>query len=111
MTVLVDGEATIFLFTHDVVASVARPVLELKGVRKIALAAGARGRVAWRLSTESLSFLGPDLKSVLEPGTIEIHVGQSADPADLLTQRDPNRSLNREKGASRVAFGRAQRQS
>ena len=36
----VDGEATLFLFVHDLVASVARPVLELKGVRKIVL----RGR-------------------------------------------------------------------
>ena len=33
----VDGEATLFLFVHDLVASVARPVLELKGVRKIGL--------------------------------------------------------------------------
>jgi beta-glucosidase len=35
-----DGEATVFLFVRDPVASVARPGLELKGVRKIVLAAG-----------------------------------------------------------------------
>ena len=36
----VDGEATLFLFVRDSVASVARPLLELKGVRKVDLKAG-----------------------------------------------------------------------
>ena len=39
------GEATVFLFVRDVVASVARPVRELKGVGKIALAPGEGGTV------------------------------------------------------------------
>jgi beta-glucosidase len=82
----IDGEATLFLFTHDLVASVAPPLLELKGVRKIVLKGGQHGRVAWRLPTEDLSFIGPNLVSVLEPGRFQIHVGQSADPADLLTE-------------------------
>jgi beta-glucosidase len=82
----VDGEATLFLFVHDLVASVARPVLELKGVRKIVLKGRERGRATWRLSTGDLSFLGPNLNPVLESGRFEIHVGQSADPAGLLTE-------------------------
>ena len=81
----VDGEATLFLFVRDVVASVARPILELKGVRKIVLAAKQRGNVMWRLPVEDLSFIGPGLDPVLELGRFEIHVGQSADPAELLT--------------------------
>jgi beta-glucosidase len=81
----VDGEATLFLFVRDPVASVARPLLELKGVRKIVLAAGQSGNVTWRLPVEALSFIGLGLKPVLEPGRFEIHVGQSADPAELLT--------------------------
>jgi beta-glucosidase len=81
----VDGEATLFLFVHDLVASVARPVLELKGVRKLVLAAGERGEATWRLSVATLGFVGPSLDSVLEPGRFEIHVGQSADPAGFLT--------------------------
>jgi beta-glucosidase len=80
-----DGEATLFLFVRDLVASIARPVLELKGVRKIVLAAEQRGRVTWRLPVEDLSFIGPTLHPVLEPGRFEIHVGQSADPDQLLT--------------------------
>jgi beta-glucosidase len=81
----VDGESTLFLFVRDLVASVARPLLELKGVRKIVLAAGQRAHAIWRLPVADLSFVGPTLDPVLEPGRFEIHVGQSADPADLLT--------------------------
>ena len=80
----VDGEATLFLFVRDVVASVARPLLELKGVRKIVLAGGQRGQAMWRLLVQDLAFIGPTLDPVLEPGRFEIHVGQSADPAELL---------------------------
>jgi beta-glucosidase len=81
----VDGEATLFLFVHDLVASVARPVLELKGVSKIVLAAGERGQAKWLLPSGTLDFIGRSLDPVLEPGQFEVHVGQSADPAELLT--------------------------
>jgi beta-glucosidase len=81
----VDGEATLFLFVRDLVASVARPVLELKGVRKIVLAPGARGQAMWLLPIATLAFIGPTLEPVLEPGQFEVHVGQSADPVELLT--------------------------
>jgi beta-glucosidase len=81
----VDGEATAFLFVRDPVASVARPLLELKGVQKVDLKAGERKDVTWRLPVEDLSFVGHSLERVLEPGRFEIHVGQSADPASLLS--------------------------
>ena len=81
----IDGEAVLFLFIRDPVASVARPLLELKGVRKVALAANERARLEWRLPTDAFRFIGYDLEPVLEPGRIEIRVGQSADPAELLT--------------------------
>jgi beta-glucosidase len=81
----VEGEATVFLFVRDPVASVARPLLELKGVQKVALKAGERKDVTWRLPVEDLSFVGHGLDRVLEPGRFEIHVGQSADAASLLS--------------------------
>jgi beta-glucosidase len=79
------GEATVFLFVHDTVASIARPVLELNGVRRIALGPGERGNVTWQLSVNALTFLDADLDPVLEPGRFEIHVGQSADPGGFLS--------------------------
>jgi beta-glucosidase len=79
------GEATLFLFARDPVASIARPLLELKGVHKAILAAEERTVVTWRLPVKDLSFVGPNFEPVLEPGRFEIHVGQSADPTGLLT--------------------------
>jgi beta-glucosidase len=81
----VDGEATLFLFVRDPVASVARPLLELKGVQKVVLAAGERKDVTWRLPVEDLAFIGQGLDRVLEPGRFEIHVGESANPQRLLS--------------------------
>jgi beta-glucosidase len=81
-----DGEATLFVFIRDLVASVAQPLLVLKGVRKIALRGRESGRAMWRLSANDLSFIGPNLVQVLEPGRFQIHVGQSADPAGLVTE-------------------------
>ena len=63
-----DGEATLFLFVHELVASVAPPLLELKGVRKIVLKARERGQATWSLPTDDLSFIGPNQDRVLEPG-------------------------------------------
>ena len=82
----VRGEAKVFLFVHDVVATIARPVLELKGVRSAALDPGEHCRLRWTLPVESLAFVGEDLEPLLEPGRFEIHVGQSADPEGFLTQ-------------------------
>lgn len=80
----VAGEETVFLFVRDPVASVARPLLELRGVARIALDRGARGTVRFELSARDLQFLGPDLAVRLEPGTFEIHAGPNAAPACLL---------------------------
>ena len=79
------GEETVFLFARDSVASVARPLLELKGVGKIALAPGKSGTVCYKLAAEALAFPGSDLKPVFEPGEFLLSAGQSADPRGLLT--------------------------
>jgi beta-glucosidase len=78
------GEETLFLFIRDPVATVARPLLELKDVAKITLAPGERGRVAFRLAATELAYPGPDLTPRLDPGTIEILVGRSAAREDLV---------------------------
>jgi beta-glucosidase len=80
------AEETVFLFVHDKVASVARPLLELKGFGKIILQPGQSGTVALRLAASDLRFLGPDLSNVFEAGEVEILVGPSAERARLLTQ-------------------------
>ena len=78
------AEETVFLFTRDKVASVARPLLELRGFAKITLAPGASGVVHLPLSADDLRFLGPDLEPVFEPGEVEVLAGPCADRAQLL---------------------------
>ena len=80
------AEETVFLFTHDPIASVARPVLELKGFGKITLQPGEKGTVALQLHAAQLRFLGQDLQPLFEPGELEIFVGPCADRAQLLRQ-------------------------
>jgi beta-glucosidase len=80
------AEETVFLFTHDLIASVARPLLELKGFGKIALRPGETGTVTQYLPASDLRFLGVDLQSVFEPGEVEILVGPSAERSQLLVQ-------------------------
>jgi beta-glucosidase len=79
-----EAQETVFLFTHDKVASVSRPKLELKGFGKISLPPGAIGTVTLSLRAAELRFLGLDLEPVFEPGEVEILVGPCADRAQLL---------------------------
>ncbi len=79
------AQETVFLFIHDVLASVARPVLELKGWGRIELAPAQRGTVTLQLPAEQLRFLGADLTPVFEPGELEILVGPCADRSRLLS--------------------------
>lgn len=72
---------TIFLFAHDRLASVARPVLELKAWEQIDLQAGGQSRVTLRLPARELSFPGADLQMLFEPGEVELLVGLQADRA------------------------------
>jgi beta-glucosidase len=79
------GEATVFLFIRDVVASIARPRFELRGVRKIVLDPGEEGTVRFELAASGFSFPGKDWQPVLEPGEFLIFAGLSADPQQMLS--------------------------
>jgi beta-glucosidase len=78
------AEETVFLFTHDKLASVARPLLELKGFAKIRLEPGQSGAVTLPLAGKDLRFLGLNLEPVFEPGEVEVLVGPCADRSRLL---------------------------
>ncbi|HUL83226.1 MAG TPA: glycoside hydrolase family 3 N-terminal domain-containing protein [Gammaproteobacteria bacterium] len=78
---------TVFLFVRDRVATVVRPMLELKGVTKIALQPAETGTARLQLPVTELRFFGLDLRLVLESGEIEILVGPYADPTRLVSSR------------------------
>jgi beta-glucosidase-like glycosyl hydrolase len=73
------GEETVQLYLHDVQAQVTRPVLELAGFTRVALAPGERARVTFTLHADRTAFTGLGLRRIVEPGEIEIFVGRSAD--------------------------------
>jgi beta-glucosidase len=79
-----EAQETVFLFTHDKVASVSRPKLELKGFDKISLPPGKTGTVMFSLRASELCFLDRQLEPVFEPGEVEILVGPCADRTQLL---------------------------
>lgn len=78
------AEETVFLFVHDRVASVTRPLLELRGFGKLVLQAGARDTLRLSIDAADLRFLGADLQPVFEAGEVEILAGPCADRARLL---------------------------
>jgi beta-glucosidase len=78
------AEETVFLFVHDKVASVSRPLLELKDFAKVTLAPAESGTVTMQLPGSALRFIGLDLEPVFEAGEIEILVGPCADRSMLL---------------------------
>lgn len=80
-------EETVFLFIHDLVARVARPLLELKAWAKVELAAGQTKTVTLVLTAESFCYPGETFELVLEPGVFDIHVGLNADRNALLAIR------------------------
>ncbi len=80
----VAGEETAFLFIRDVTASVARPLLELRGLAKIKLDPGQEGTVRFELAASDLAFPDEDGAPRLEAGAFEILVGPSADRSRLL---------------------------
>lgn len=73
------AEEVVQLYTHDRVASVTRPVRELKAFRKLALAPGQSEVVRFTLRSADLGFYGRDNRLVVEPGTFDVWIAPSAE--------------------------------
>lgn len=69
------GDEVVQLYIQDEVASVTRPVRELKGLKRIALKPGEKQSVEFVVTPEDLSFLNLEMKKVVEPGTFKVFVG------------------------------------
>jgi beta-glucosidase len=73
------AEEVVQLYAHDRVASLTRPVRELKAFRKVALAPGRSEVVRFTLRASDLSFIGRDDRWVAEPGTFDVWIAPSAE--------------------------------
>jgi beta-glucosidase len=72
------GDEVVQLYLHEVVASVTRPVKELRGFSRIRLAPGESKRVEFKLGPADLGLWNRDMKHVVEPGKFDIMVGASS---------------------------------
>jgi beta-glucosidase len=59
-------------------ASVVRPVLELKGFERVKLKAGESKTISFKITPEMLQMLNANLKTVIEPGDFRIMIGSSS---------------------------------
>ena len=70
-----DADEIVQLYIHDVVASITRPVKELKGFERIHLKKGESKVVKFEITDDLLKFYNSQLEYVLEPGDFEIMIG------------------------------------
>ena len=73
-----EGTEVVQLYVRDEVASVSRPVRELKAFRRVTLKPGESRSVDLRVALRDLWFIGLDMKPVVEPGTFRVFVGANS---------------------------------
>jgi beta-glucosidase len=72
------GDEVVQLYIRDILASVARPVLELKDFKRIHLLPGQTTQVSFTISPAMLTMLNQQLLPVIEPGDFRIMIGSSS---------------------------------
>jgi beta-glucosidase len=73
------GGEVVQLYIHDEVASVTRPVKELRGFRRVTLQAGTSMTVRFAIGPEDLGFFGRSMQFAVEPGRFQVIVGNRSD--------------------------------
>lgn len=72
------GDEVVQVYIHDQVASVARPVKQLKGFARVTLAPGERRTVRITLEGRAFSMWNAQMKEVVEPGLFDILAGPNS---------------------------------
>lgn len=74
-----DGEEIVQLYVADKVASMVRPVKELKGFQKVFIPKGQTKRIDFTLNVHDLGFWNNSMQYIVEPGSFEIMVGTNSE--------------------------------
>jgi beta-glucosidase len=74
----VAGDEVVQLYLRDELASVARPVTELAGFRRVHLEPGQSAEVAFEVGPDRLRMLDERMRWVVEPGAFRVMVGASS---------------------------------
>ncbi len=77
------GDEIVQLYIHDTVATVARPIKELKGFERITLEPDQKKRVNFTLLPQDLAFYDINMDLVVEPGIFEVMIGSSSEDIRL----------------------------
>ena len=74
----VAGDEVVQLYIRDLLATVARPVMELRGFQRVRLQPNESRDVTFQLGPEHLRLLDRDMKWIVEPGAFRLMVGASS---------------------------------
>lgn len=73
-----DGYEIAQCYISDLVASMSRPIKELKAFEKVFIKKGEKKTITFRLTKEDLSFYDKHGKKIFEPGDFKIEIGSSS---------------------------------
>ena len=74
-----DALETVQLYIQDPVASVTRPIKELKAFQQVKIKNGESKQVSFTLSEKDLEFLNAEMDYVVEPGSFRVYIGPNAE--------------------------------
>jgi beta-glucosidase len=77
------GAEVVQLYLHDLVASVTRPIMELKDFQKVILRPGESRTINFTIDQEKLSFYNQEMLWGVEPGEFELMIGNASDNISL----------------------------
>jgi beta-glucosidase len=70
-----DGATVVQMYLNDPVASISRPVQELRGFKRIMLKAGESQTVTFKIDVDALKFWNQQMQHVAEPGKFNVMIG------------------------------------
>jgi beta-glucosidase len=73
-----DGSEVVQLYVKDLLASVSRPIIELKGFKKVFLKTGESKQISIEIPVKELQFLDEKMNWMIEKGIYRIFVGNSS---------------------------------
>lgn len=72
------GDEVVQIYVHDRVASVTRPIKELKQFARVSLAPGEKRTLRFTLGPDAFSLWNEDMREVVEPGLFDIMAGPNS---------------------------------
>jgi beta-glucosidase len=82
------GEEVVQLYLQDPVASVARPIKELKDFQKVLLKSGESKQIKFTLDSDKMAFYNTKLQWITEPGQFRVMIGSASDDIRLRANFD-----------------------